>query len=518
MAVRLISERAPEAATESSRWARGEHLTGTSLTDLTLLLSTLLILHFAVNGAVPSGGDGGNWLALAREMLGEPVMSADVAYEPVFIGLLAALVAVLGPLTALVVGAFIAEAVLVGAVYSMVRPVGRPHAVVSATAVIFLGYRLEAAAWGAYPQMLGLGLGLVTLWALASYVNGRNRNWLIVALIGCLVTLLTHKLVGAIFVAATPAAAALIFWQSRWDKKVLKRAVIGVGALALIGAGFAWNWWAGTSAGVEPSLNPLGLTFAEQVERAFRGAGVPWMVLAALAAIGVGLRSWNRAEGVVVAAGFGWTAASVAAFLVTGEPRALIQAQVAIIPVAVMVGWRLFETARRAGANRVSRRWRSAGPVVVIGLAAVLGSVAITGLAHYGQSADWYRVAGRAQLGALNGLASVAEEGDLVVASRGPNGNPIGWWVEGYAGLPTYTSIDLGYLAFPDERDQAISAAAVFEESPERAAALLDEIGARFLILDRRGPDAGWLSGGEPTGLDVVSDGTLLILEVPDGP
>lgn len=512
MAVRLLSEQPSGASTEPSRLPRGEYLIGTSLTDLSLLLSALLVLHISVNGTVPSGGDGGNWLALAREMLGEPVMSADVAYEPVFIGLLAALIAVLGPWTALVVGAFLAEAILVGAVYLMVRPVGRPHAIVSTAVVISLGYRLEAVAWGAYPQMFGLGLGLLTLWALASYVNGRNRNWLFVSLIGCLVTLLTHKLVGALLMAATPAAASLIFWQSRWDKKVLKRASIGVGAVVLIGAGFAWSWWAGTSAGVEPSLNPLGLTLAEQVERAFREVGVPWVLVGVLVATGIGIRSWNRTEGLVVAAGFGWLIASVAAFLVTGEPRALIQAQVATIPVAVIVAWRLYALLKKRP------RWRGFSPTVAfVVLAALFGSLALTGISHYERHAAWYRVVGQAQITALDGLAAIADQGDLVVASRGPNGNPIGWWVEGYAGLPTYTSIDVGYLAFPDERSQALSAAAVFEDPPDRAAGLLDQIGARFLILDRRGPDAGWLSAGEPASLDIVSDGTLLILEVPDG-
>lgn len=512
MAVRLLSERPPETEVSHSPRVRREHLIRTSLTDLALLLSALLVLHLSVNGTVPSGGDGGNWLALAREMLGESVMSADVAYEPVFIGLLAALIPILGLLAALVVGAFVAEAVLVGAVYLMVRPTGRPPAVVSAAVVVLLGYRLEAVSWGAYPQMLGLGLGLVALWALGLYFSGRSSRWLVVGLIGCLLTLLTHKLVGALLLGAAPVAAVLMFWQSRWDRGVFNRSLLGIGGVVLVGAGFAWSWWAGTSAGVEPSLNPLGQTLAEQVERAFHGVGVPWVAVGVLLVIGIGIRSWNRAEGVVVAAGFGWLIASVAAFLVTGEPRTLIQAQVATIPVAVIVGWRLYASSKEWP------RWGGLAPIVAfVVLAALFGSLALTGISHYERHVAWYRVAGQAQITALDGLAAVADEGDIVVASRGPNGNPIGWWVEGYAGLPTHTSIDLGYLAFPDERDQAMSAAAVFEGSSARAASMLDEIGARFLILDRRGPDAIWLAGGEPDGLDVVSDGTLLILEVPDG-
>lgn len=47
----------------------------TAAFDLILLIGGLIILHVAVSGSIPSGGDGGNWLALARESLGENVMS-----------------------------------------------------------------------------------------------------------------------------------------------------------------------------------------------------------------------------------------------------------------------------------------------------------------------------------------------------------------------------------------------------------------------------------------------------------
>jgi hypothetical protein len=77
--------------------------------------------------------------------------------------------------------------------------------------------------------------------------------------------------------------------------------------------------------------------------------------------------------------------------------------------------------------------------------------------------------------------------------------------------------VDLGFLAFPDEREQSQTAAALFDDSPERAAGVLMGLGADYLIFDRRGPDSGWLAGGEPTELDLVTDGTLMILEVPDG-
>jgi hypothetical protein len=117
----------------------------------------------------------------------------------------------------------------------------------------------------------------------------------------------------------------------------------------------------------------------------------------------------------------------------------------------------------------------------------------------------------------LDELASIADDDALAVSSRGPNGNPIGWWVQGYAGIPTYTSVDLGFLAFPDEREQSQTAAGIFDAPSAGALSTLDQLGAEYLIFDRRGPDSGWLAQGEPVGLNVMFDGTLMLLEVRDG-
>lgn len=513
MAVLLRERTGVSAADRYARRVTAERQVRLILLDLALLATAVVVTHLAVSGFVPSGGDGGNWLALARELTGESVMSADVAYEPVFIGLVAMLRPVFGLIGGLVAAAFLAELALLTGVYLTGRQMGgRIQGLISAGVVLLLGYRLEAYAWGAYPQILALGFALIALWLLGRYMAGGRRRPLIIALVACVVTLLTHKLVGGLLMAAAPVAALHLSWQRRWDRAVLKRSLLAVGSFAVVGVGFALSWWADTTVGMEPSLNPLGLGLAEQLERAFPASVVPWVVIGLLALAGFGLRSWRRPASVVVAAGFGWLIPSVAVFLLTGEPRALIQAQVALIPVAVGVAFRLISRLR------AMTGWKRAGSVVAaILLAATLGSLALTGLNHYEQSSDWYRVVGRAQLTSLSRLGALADDGDLVVASRGPNGNPIGWWVEGLIGVPTYTSIDEEFLSFPDEREQSELAAAVFKAPPEQAASMLDELGADYLILDRRGPDAGWLGGGEPIGLETVSDGTLLILEAPDG-
>jgi hypothetical protein len=181
--------------------------------------------------------------------------------------------------------------------------------------------------------------------------------------------------------------------------------------------------------------------------------------------------------------------------------------------MAVLVIWRWWR--ERGPAIGWRRLLLIAASVLAVG---IFGSVMLTGLHRYDLAADWYRVVGQRELESLGELRDVADAGDTAIASRGPNGNPIGWWVQGYAGIPTLTSIDTAFLAFPDERVQAELAADLFSAPREEAVRMMAEDGVRFLILDRRGSDVGWLGGDEPDHLATLSDGTLRIMEVPDGP
>jgi len=484
----------------------------TSAFDQLLLIGGLIILHIAVSGTIPSGGDGGNWLALAREWLGESVMSADVVYEPVFTGTLGSLLRVLGPVDALLVSALISEAVLMIAIYLVVKRAGRLPALLSAVLVGVAGYRLEAYAWGAYPQILALGLGLLTVWGVVRLVEVGGWRRLALVVGGVVAVLSTHKLVGGLMLMAVPGAALHAMWLGRFRQTMWKWAGLSVGVVSVVGAFYVGSWLGVSAEGVEPTLNALGLSRAEQLSFAFQEANVIWSALIVLAVIGWAIRSWPTGTAPIVSASFGWVLASVVGFLFLAEPRVLIQAQVAVVPVAVLV------VVRWWGAQTAGSRLRRVGALGFRFLAiTVFGSILLTGLHRYDLAADWYRVAGQRELNALSALRDVSEPGDLAVASRGPNGNPIGWWLEGYAGIPTYTSIDTAFLAFPEERAQADAAASIFSAPPEEAAEMLDDLDARFLIFDRRGPDAGWLAGGEPLGLTQLSDGTLLILEVPDG-
>jgi hypothetical protein len=401
---------------------------------------------------------------------------------------------------------------LVTVVYLTVSRAARVPALVAAALVGVAGYRLEAYAWGAYPQILATSLAFGTVWAIVRFVSSGRKGWLMAAGVGVITVLATHKLVGGLMLMAIPAAAFHSVWLERFRRDAVKWMGLAVLVSATIGAFFVSSWLGASTEGVEPTLNPLGLGRVEQLAFAFEEAVVPWLVLAVVSFIGLVSRSWSRDAAPVISASFGWIVASIVGFAAVGEPRVLIQAQVAMLPVSVLVIWRWWND------RQPSSGWRRPAVMVMGFIAiAILGSVVLTGLHRYDLAADWYRVVGQREVEALAELREAAEPGDLAIASRGPNGNPIGWWVQGYAGIPTFTNIDTAFLAFPDEREQAEAAADLFAAPPERAADLMGEHGARFLILDRRGSDVGWLGDGDPAGLESMSDGTLRIMEVSDG-
>jgi hypothetical protein len=76
---------------------------------------------------------------------------------------------------------------------------------------------------------------------------------------------------------------------------------------------------------------------------------------------------------------------------------------------------------------------------------------------------------------------------------------------------------DPSFLTFPGEIDEAESANAFFGGglSPAEAVDYLESVDARYLVVDRRGPDSGWMFRADRPSFDVVYDSpTLVILEV----
>jgi hypothetical protein len=481
-----------------------------------LLVGGVVAVHLGIPGPVPSGSDAGNWLAMARERLGDTVMAGDATYAPLFPGFLAALLWAFEPIPAIVVAGLVSKAALVVSVFAVGRPIGRIYAAVGAVLVGVAGAQLEAYAWGAYPQTLASAFGLVSVFALVQYMGNRRTLHLTLGIALAAATLATHLLVGGLLLVALPIAMVHSLWVERANRMAWRTASAVVAALAVPGGFYLYRAVvvAGNN-GYEPPVNPLGLDLWFSVVHETREAPLPWLIVAVLAVVGLVVAHTSKAELATKADGWSWIAAGSAFFVVTGEARSLLLVQIGLVVLGVRGFKWLWQRARRAheatGHLRYGALWRG---IVVAGVGIAFGLV-VGGVGSYGGTTGWFRVVDREELDALK---AAAEQGDLVMASAGNHGHPLGWWVQGYAGIPTFSGIDLRWLAFPLEREQAQITNDFFAQIDGSAESLepIREVGVDFLVVDRRGPDAGWLESPVANDFERVYESpTLVVLSFP---
>ena len=484
-------------------------------TDLIIALTlatAFIVLHVAIPGVVPSGADPGGWLAMAKERFGVEVLAAtDATYLPGFPVLLGSILAVTNSLSAITAAGVISKVALVLAVYIAVRPVGLGYAAAAAVMVGMSGAYGEMYAWGGFPQQLGTALGVVATFYLIRYVQSRNVWHLSVSAVAVALTLFTHNLVGGLLVGALLLAVVHWLYLTRADRKTWTSGLLDAATLVLpAGAFVGVALVLGRGAGVQPSLNPNELTWGQSIEHMIGEAPIPWLVLTAIAlALGMS-RKWSGPNALTVAVGGSWLVASLAFFLVVGEPRALLLTQMGLVMIAISG---FAELLRKASDRNTYAR----DSLAVLGTVLFFAVVA-SGYTDYDAATDWYRVVDHQEIAALDQLADASSPGDLVVASVGQHGFQMGWWVQGYAERPAYPGGSINFLASPQERDQGAKANRVFQAHPSEVASLLDQMGARFVVVDRRGPTAIWLESDFARSLEVIDDtSNLVILALPDG-
>ena len=475
------------------------------------LAAAFAALHIAIPGVVPSGTDPGGWLAMAKDRFGVEVLAAPAAaYLPGFPVLLGLLLAVTDSVVAITAAGVISKMALVLAIYLAVRPVGRGYAVAAAVMIGLSGAHGEMYAWGGFTQQLGTATGIIAVFYLIRCLESRRTVHLVISAVAVGATLVTHNLIGGLLVGAL--GLATVHWlyltgagRPEWIRGLRDAAVVALPAAAFV----AIHLLLGERAGRQPSLNPGGLNWAGSVEHTINEAPIPWLVVAVVALAFGTSRKWSGPHALTVALGGSWVVVSLVFFLVIGEPRALLLTQMGVVFIAVAVFAELFQAAKRRNVY--------ARDALAVAGGVLFFAIIASGYTDYDVATDWYRVVDHEEIAALDQLARASRPGDLVVASAGHHQNQVGWWVQGYAEVPTYPAGNIEFLASPQERAQGTTANLVFESDPSAVAGYLDQIGARFLVVDRRGPGEAWLESEFAMSLRVIDDSSnLVILELPE--
>ena len=115
----------------------------------------------------------------------------------------------------------------------------------------------------------------------------------------------------------------------------------------------------------------------------------------------------------------------------------------------------------------------------------VLSGVTLFGHQRAERAFNYYRVVDGQVLAALDWLRDQGAPGDRVIANETPRGGILGWWVEGYARLPTYLAVDTRWFSFRDERSQAEIAHRFLsaDTGPEELGRLAETHQIKFLLL-----------------------------------
>lgn len=436
-------------------------------------LSVTRVVTLASTGA-PSGIDGGHWLAQGRALVAYGPWSSNVTYPPLvpFFTLLAN--HLLGDTLGIAFVAALCAAAPALAVRHVVRPATRPAAA-TATGLLTLGAVSigDQAAWGAFPQLLGVALALLALHRLDASLRAR-RSIIPTALLFASVAYTSHlELLSLCF-----ASVVLIAIHRRSDgphARTLHRAAQPLALAGLIAAPLIVIYWRLTTAVLgsqhaEPAISHLHWTqLPHSFADTFPSETPIWcaLLLAAVAAPLAFRRHAPRLSMIATASLIG----VLASLAITREPRYLYDL---VVPVAL--AFALWSTERPR--TKVARHL-----VGALGAATVI-IVVITGARAFPGQHDHYQMLTPAMHRDFAWLDAHLPH-DARVAVSPLDGQPLGWWAEAITQRPTITAAPLRWLEFRDERRHAHVADTIFLPGPlttTQRVALARKNGIRYLV------------------------------------
>lgn len=458
-------------------------------------------------GDLPSGPDGGQWLALGRGLFGDG-RSTTGAYPPLVPLVVHALDRVVGPMLALrlvAVGSLLAVTVVV---YAVARDGLGPSLAASVAATIGLSSALtEPAAFGGYPQHLAFAALLVAIWRLTHYLACGRRRDLAVTALALVATALAHHVYFPLALLVATTICGVWAPTVRHRRRLLRRGFAAAAAGMVAVSAFLPTVIAFRAAGYAPPLT----TGAGGVLDAFRYGTreSPWLWVAILG---------GGALALVATAGRRSTTWQVAVGLsLTGLPLFAATAQVRLLPplltgatLGIGLGLRALLERRRASGGRLAT-------VAAVALPLLLWPGAdAAAVAYY----RYYRVADAALVRAAAAVAARDPAG-LVVVRHDRRRWPLGWWFEGLTDADIAVGSDPRWLGFPAERERAALAGRFFD-TPLTGAQLTElaaETGVGLLVV-RKWEWIGWqrwLDERDPVVTVVYDDDRYLILELPTG-
>ena len=425
---------------------------------------------------VPPGFDGGDWLALGRGLFGRSVRPDGVIAAPLAPLLTLGAVSLFGQQTSFVLlSAALSCAPGVGAYVVLRRVISSLPAVLLAMLLLVGSAAGEAASWGGYPQLIGLGLVPIAVYLTDVGLTSGRLPVLLGAGAALLAVALASDLVFAFGAAGAMTVGVLHLVQNRRTfKRVLKNA--GTIALPVVVAVplYVSLLRVRVSAITEPvrDVAPNAPPLGSRIEAVWFDAPMVWRALALAGLLALPLLWAQRRAGVWrIAAAL--LAPSVLAVLMWPETRLAY-----FLPTAVVFAAAVWSSSGAYGQSVAVRAFCAVAltmQVVVFPDTAAL-------------QARRYQALTPELVGGIAWLRSSSHPSAIVIVTPFRNAPPVAWWVEGLAERRTLAASSTVWVYFPVERENAAKAARVLSAGvpTPRTLEVARRNRADYVFLDKR--------------------------------
>lgn len=439
---------------------------------------TAIRLLVFISAAAPPGVDPGNWLANGHLLARQGPWSGRLVYPPLVPALTVAFQARLAETVGIaLLAALCAAAPAIAVRHVMLTHANQPTATAAGLAMLTAVSIGEQAAWGAFPQLLGLALVVVALAVfdrcLRSQVGVIPTSGALaaVAYTSHLETLLLAFAATILFVTHLGLAAN--------HRIIVRRAGACLALTSLVAAPLAGIYGRLTAAvaaiqHASPALTRLNEgDLVSRFADTFPHSSLIWE-LAIIGAIIVPLLCLQHRRQPIWTIHVALTSGVLASLVVTREPRYLYDLAV---PATLSLGlWSTLAPPTTAMRHFIN------GSVT----AAVM-TIAVTGMLAVCAQHDQYQVLDRSMLSGLHWIRQHTPK-DAEFAVSPLHNRPLGWWVQGIARRPTFTAAPLRWLTLSEERQRARIANTIFlpgEPDPQHRVTLAVSHGIRYLAYTR---------------------------------
>ena len=415
-------------------------------------------LFVLVHPRAPAGIDSGNWLALGHDMVGPQQRSGSIVYPPLVPLAVITSVRALG-LTLGVGVVTVVAALLPGVgIYVVLRLEGQGWRAPVLAGLIVTGLATgEAAAWGGFPQLIGLGLLPLFLWCLDRHVSGGGVGSIAGAsVLFALLSATSHFITILAACSAVVLVVIRVVQNRRAEPVVLRRALLGSLLVPLLSLPFlpVYRTLLTASLGNGGGVDPLQLDTANllaNLDFLYRDFALFWRLALTLALVTPIVLSHRRRTR-LWALTTSMLAGTMAVALVTREPRTLYA-----LPLPAMLAIAAWMT--EVSGHPHLGRLRKGLDGLLIGALAIQS---VLGLHFFRLQRDYYGVVSPETVGAFDWLDDNTASDATIAVTTGAHDLILGWWVEGAVGRRTVFDAESHWLTFEDERVRARSALALF--------------------------------------------------------